>query len=81
MERYTPNGIRYIIQCKEQKLKELHKQRIATVHRKQSEHPRYMQMTEKEFKIYIIEALRYNLKRKREVEREIQKYERMLEEI
>ena len=80
MEQYTPSGIRYMIQCKEQKLKELHKQRVETAHRKQTEHPRYMQMTEQEFKRYIIEAIRANLRKTHETEKEIKKLNKMLEE-
>jgi hypothetical protein len=75
MERYTPSGIAYMIECHKRKLDELHDQRVATAHRRQDEHPRYMQMTESEFKIYIIEAIRYNLRKAKEIENEIKQLE------
>lgn len=81
MERYTPSGIQYMIVCHQRKLKELHDQRVATAHRKQNEHPRYMAMTESEFKNYIIEALRFNLKRAHEIKEEIKRLEKMLERV
>ena len=76
-KRYTPNGVAYMITCKRAKLKELHDQRVATAHRKQEDHPRYMQMTEREFKLYIIEAIRYNRVRAKEIEAEIEELEKI----
>jgi hypothetical protein len=76
-ERYTPNGIAQMISGYKRQLKDLHEQRIATAHRKQDEHPRYMQMSEAEFKRYKIEAIRFNLHKAWEIEAKIQRLERM----
>ena len=73
--RYTPGGIAQMISGKKRQLKELHDQRIAAARRKQDEHPRYMAMTEKEFKNYIIDYIRWNLAKARRIEAEIKELE------
>lgn len=81
MERYTPSGLKWMIEVRERKLKELKRQRIATAHRKQTEHPRYAAMTAPEFHQYKLRAIRASLDENKRLEDEIKTYSAMLERI
>lgn len=74
-ERYTPAGVAQMINGYKKQLNELHDKRVAAAHRKQSEHPSYMKMTEKEFKQYIIDYIRWNIKKAEGIKEEIKKLE------
>ena len=74
-ERYTPAGVAQMINGYKKQLNELHDKRVAAARRKQNEHPSYMKMTEKEFKLYIIDYIRWNLKKAEEIKEEIKKLE------
>jgi transcription initiation factor IIE alpha subunit len=76
-ERYTPAGVAQMINGYKKQLNELHDKRVAAAHRKQSEHPSYMKMTEKEFKQYIIDYIRWNLKKADEIKEKIKKLENL----
>ena len=81
MERYTPNGIKCIINGLHKKESELHDATVSMAHRKQDEHARYQDMTESEFKRYKIENMRYFIRERKRISAEIKKWERMLEHI
>ena len=74
-EKYTPAGVAQMINGYKKQLNELHDKRVAAAHRKQSEHPSYMKMTEKEFKQYIIDYIRWNLKKAEEIKEKIKRLE------
>ena len=71
MEQFTPSGLKWAITVKELKLKELRKQRAETAHRKQSDHPRYAQMTPTEFHEYKLKCIRESLDRSKRLQEEI----------
>lgn len=74
-EKYTPAGVAQMINGYKKQLNELHDKRVAAAHRKQSEHPSYMKMTEKEFKQYIIDYIRWNLRKAEEIKEKIKRLE------
>lgn len=80
MERYTPMGILVIINGLGRKDKELHDAMISMHNRQKTDHPRYSNMTDEEFKRYKIENMRFFRNKRREIEEEIKKWWKYKEE-
>lgn len=80
MERYTPMGILVIINGLGRKEKELHDAMISMHNRQKTDHPRYSNMTDEEFKSYKIENMRYFHNKRREIREEIKKWWKYKEE-
>lgn len=78
MERYTPTGVRQILNGLIRKEKELYNAMLACHKRQKHEHPFYEKMTDAEFKSYKVKTMREFNKRRREVRKEIKEFERML---
>lgn len=78
---WTPNGIRYAIKMNEIKLKELHDITVSAAHRKQSEHPRTMAMSESEFREWRRNNVRCFLNKRRMIQEEINRLTKLLEKI
>lgn len=73
-------GILVIINGLGRKDKELHDAMISMRDRKKTDHPRYSNMTDEEFRMYKIENMRYFHNKRKEVREEIEKWWKYKEE-
>lgn len=80
MERYTPMGILVIINGCVRKERDLHDAMISMHNRQKTDHPRYSNMTDEEFRLYKIETMRYFLNKRREIREEINRLWKYKEE-
>lgn len=78
MEKYTPTGVRQIINVLSRKERELHEAMIACHKRQKNEHPYYEKMTDQEFKSYKVQTMREFNKRRRKIQKEIKEFREML---
>lgn len=78
MERYTPNGVKQILNTLNKKEKEMHDAIIACHNRQKNEHPRYEAMTDEEFIQYKVDFIRNMNRKRKENRKEIGRFEAMI---
>ena len=79
-EQYTPAGAKEYMNALYRERARLVNARISVMHRHKDEHPSYAGMTDRQFHEYKVEYFRWFTRKVEEVDRQIRKLEKYMEE-